>query len=200
MNKPSISVSHNQDRPGMHPPKHRLAWWIIDVLIVPAFRVLVRVVDSKPASRTRRIWRHVNWSARLSSLGADSIIHSHVIVYSPQKVAIGSRSTVAEFVHIWGNGGVTIGNEVMIASHAVITSQTHDPDAGKSRYTSIESPVVIEDNVWIGAGVIILPGIRVGSGAVIGAGSVVTKDVPSGWIVKGIPAKQSRLVGVERET
>jgi Acetyltransferase (isoleucine patch superfamily) len=96
---------------------------------------------------------------------------------------------------MWGGGGITIGNDVMIAAHTIISSQTHDPNAPLFRETQIMKPVVIEDNVWIGSGAIILPGVHIGTGSVIGAGSVVTKDVPPGSVVVGGPSKVIRQLG-----
>lgn len=56
-------------------------------------------------------------------------------------------------------------------------------------YPPISKPVIIEDNVWVGAGSIILPGVTIGKGSVIAAGSVVTRDVPKHTVVAGVPAK-----------
>jgi acetyltransferase-like isoleucine patch superfamily enzyme len=77
----------------------------------------------------------------------------------------------------------------MIASHTIITSLTHDYNVKIYRETLIKKKVKICNNVWIGAGAIILPGITINEGAVIGAGSVVTKDVPANTIVAGVPAR-----------
>ncbi len=98
-----------------------------------------------------------------------------------------------------GRGGVEIGDNVMIASHTVITSLTHDPNAEIYRKTLIKKKVIIKNNVWIGAGAIILPGVTIGDGAVIAAGSVVTKDVPSKTIVAGVPAKPIRFLNKKSE-
>jgi maltose O-acetyltransferase len=117
-----------------------------------------------------------------------------VVIHTPERVSIGARCAIAEFVHMWGGGGITIGNDVMIASHAVITSLTHDTRAAVYRESLIRKPVVIEDNVWIGAGAVILPGVSIGSGSVVGAGSVVTRDVPAGTVVVGVPARAIRSV------
>ena len=63
---------------------------------------------------------------------------------------------------MWGTGGVIIGNDVLIAAHVVITCATHDPNFYPYRTKVIETPVVIEDRVWIGSGAIILPAVRIG--------------------------------------
>ena len=77
----------------------------------------------------------------------------------------------------------------MIGSHVAITSLTHDYTEDNMYNTTLAKPVVIEDEVWIGAHAIILPGTRVGRGAVIGAGSVVTRDIPPYAVAYGVPAK-----------
>jgi acetyltransferase-like isoleucine patch superfamily enzyme len=57
------------------------------------------------------------------------------------------------------------------------------------RHTAIAKPIVIEDDVWIGTHAVILPGVRIGRGAVVAAGAIVTRDVPAGVIVAGVPAR-----------
>jgi len=66
----------------------------------------------------------MKWSALLAGFGGGSQIYPYVVIHSPDKVKVGSRVSIAEFVHMWGGGGITIGDNVIIASHAVITSQT----------------------------------------------------------------------------
>lgn len=108
-------------------------------------------------------------------------------------VELGDNVSIAPFVHIWGHGGLKIGNRVMIASHAAITTLTHDYNQESMYTTLIRGRVVIEDDVWIGAQSVIMPGVTVGKGAVVGAGSVVTKDVAPYSIVLGIPAKHYKF-------
>lgn len=92
---------------------------------------------------------------------------------------------------------VTIGNDVMMGPECMIFTSNHgvsDINTPMWKQKSTEpKPVVIEDDVWIGARVIILPGVHVGKGSVIGAGSVVTKDVAPYSIVGGNPAKLIKM-------
>jgi acetyltransferase-like isoleucine patch superfamily enzyme len=110
----------------------------------------------------------------------------------PDRIEIGRDVSVNAFVHIWGSGGVSIGDRTMIASHVAITSVTHDYNSAEMYKTVVTKPVVIGADVWIGAHAVIVPGVTICDGAVIGAGAVVTKDVPAGAIVVGVPA---RIVG-----
>jgi acetyltransferase-like isoleucine patch superfamily enzyme len=112
-----------------------------------------------------------------------------VVVRFPERVSIGPYSSIGDFVHIWGNGGVTIGENVLVAAHVVITSLTHDPAVYPYSRKCVEAPVVIEDGVWIGSGAIVLPGVTLGRGAIVAAGAVVTKDVEPGAVVAGVPAR-----------
>jgi len=116
-------------------------------------------------------------------------IQHPVVIEHPEKVRIGRGCSIAAFLHIWGGGGVTIGDRVLIASHASIVSETHDYAAHPMTETAVRKPVVIEDDVWLGTHCTILPGVTVGRGAVVGAGAVVTKDVEPFSIQVGVPAK-----------
>ncbi len=85
---------------------------------------------------------------------------------------------------------VSIGDYVMIGPNVTIVTPNHSKDPeGRRRLGTVSEPVIIEDDAWIGAGAIILPGVTVGRGSVVGAGSVVTKNVPPGVAVAGNPAK-----------
>lgn len=85
---------------------------------------------------------------------------------------------------------VRIGNNVFFGPAVQIYTVNHPLDA-KTRNTLIEQalPVVIEDDVWIGGGAIILPGVTIGKGSVVAAGSVVTKDIPPGVVAAGNPCR-----------
>jgi len=112
-----------------------------------------------------------------------------ITIYAPEQLELGDQVDIGEFTHIRANGGVRIGNRVLIAAHVVITSRAHP--AAVPRYGIVEdAPIVIEDDVWIGAGAIVLPGVTVGQGSIVGAGAVVTKSVEPRTIVGGVPAKQ----------
>ena len=135
-----------------------------------AERLIGRVIASRLTERTVTGWTSWLWRTQLGTLGARSRIRRHVVIHSPRSVRIGELVSVGEFVHVWGAGGVTIGNRVLIAPHVAITSQTHPLESAR-RSETVMNPVVIEDDVWIGAHAVILPGVTIGRGAVIGAGA-----------------------------
>ncbi|QDU55037.1 DapH/DapD/GlmU-related protein [Aeoliella mucimassa] len=90
-------------------------------------------------------------------------------------------------------GGIMIEDDVMIGPRVNITSEDHPVDI-QHRKTLVPGQVIIRKHAWIGAGATVLPGITIGEGAVVAAGAVVTKDVPSGTIVGGVPAKHLKQV------
>ncbi len=109
-------------------------------------------------------------------------------IYHPEQLTLGSRIDIGEYTHIRASGGVTIGDRVLIAAGAVITSREHP--TGLPRFAVVaDAPVVIEDDVWIGAGAIVLPGVTIGRGAIVGAGAVVTAAVAPFTVVGGVPAR-----------
>ena len=88
---------------------------------------------------------------------------------------------------------VTIGDDVQIGPNVQLLTPTHplDPDQRRSRLEAAE-PITIGDNVWLGGGVIVLPGVTIGRDTVVGAGAVVTKDLPAGVVAVGNPARVIR--------
>lgn len=85
---------------------------------------------------------------------------------------------------------VTIGDFCMIGPNSTIVTVNHPMDAkGRREKLSITKPVVIGNDVWIGANCVILPGVSVGNNVIISAGAVVTKDIPDNCVVGGVPAK-----------
>ena len=120
-------------------------------------------------------------------------ISEGVTISYPYRISIGRGVTINEGTNISGYGNLKIGNDVLISHRVTILSSSHEFN---SKAHSIRSqgisrrPTVIGNNVWIGAGAIILGGISIGDGSVIGAGSVVTRDIPEDSIVAGVPAKK----------
>lgn len=90
-------------------------------------------------------------------------------------------------------GGITIGDNVLIGHSVVLATLNHDENPEK-RANLCPSPIVIGDNVWIGSNATLLPGVTVGDGAIIAAGAVVTRDVDECSVVAGVPAKFIRKV------
>lgn len=130
------------------------------------------------------------------SIGDDTHIlpYAMIMTYGGE-VSIGSHCTINPFCVLYGHGGLTIGNEVRIATHTIIIPANHiyeDPDIPIRLQGVRAEGVVIKDDVWLGAGVCVLDGVTIGQGSIVAAGGVVTKDVPDYAIVAGVPA---RIIG-----
>jgi acetyltransferase-like isoleucine patch superfamily enzyme len=110
-------------------------------------------------------------------------------------ISIGDNSSVGDYSFIGAAGGVTIGSRVLMGQRVAIHSQNHnfqDPTVPIQQQGTTQLGVIVEDDCWIGSGVVILDGVTVGHGSILSAGSVVTKDVPPGSVVGGVPARVLR--------
>jgi len=114
--------------------------------------------------------------------------------FSPE-IIIGDNVNINTDCHIGCINKVMIGNNVLLASRIYISDHSHGeitkeallmPPAARKLVS--KGPVIIKNNVWIGEGVCILPGVTIGENSIIGANAVVTKDVPPNTVVGGIPA------------
>lgn len=126
-------------------------------------------------------------------IGKNCWILDHAMLLSyGGKIKIGDNCSVNPYTILYGHGGLTIGNSVRIAAHTVIIPSNHKfQDKSLPIYKQGHSMkgIIIEDDVWIGANCTILDGVILGKGSVIGAGSVVTKSIPSFSIAVGVPAR-----------
>ena len=122
-----------------------------------------------------------------------AILHVYNFRGMPQSgIKIGRNSLVGEYSIIRGQGGVEIGDRVYTSPFTQIIAVNHvfdDPNTPFVDQGITAQGIVIEDDVWLGAGAVITDGVRVGKGSVVAAGAVVTKDVPPHTVVGGVPAK-----------
>ena len=140
----------------------------------------------------------IYWSARMDTppyrrfwLGKRSIIESYCCINNAVgDVIIGDHTRVG--LHNTIIGPVTIGSHVNLAQGITVTALNHNFNDSEKRIDEqgvATTPVNIEDDIWIGANAVILPGVSIGRHSVVAAGAVVTKDVPPHSLVAGVPAK-----------
>jgi acetyltransferase-like isoleucine patch superfamily enzyme len=121
-------------------------------------------------------------------------------IFSPQ-IIIGNNVSFNTDIHIGCINKIIIGNNVLMASRIYISDHSHGKVTAQEltvapvhRQLYSKGPVIIEDNVWIGENVSILPGVIVGTNAIVGANSVVTRDVPANSVVAGSPARVIKML------
>jgi maltose O-acetyltransferase len=124
--------------------------------------------------------------------GSKSRVHQNVVIYHPQKLRLGTNVQIGIACHLNAGGGIDIGDNTLIGPRVSIWSQNHiyaSADLPICRQGYEYKPVNIEEDVWIGCGAIILPGVRLRRGCVIGAGAVVTHSTEPFTVYAGVPAQ-----------
>lgn len=127
-----------------------------------------------------------------------SVLHVYNFRNLPHAfIRIGANSLIGELNVLRGQGGITIGDRVYTAPMVQMLAVNHvfdDPARPMVEQGITADGIVIEDDVWIGAGAIITDGVRICKGAVVAAGAVVTQDVPAYTVVGGVPARVLRNI------
>lgn len=127
-----------------------------------------------------------------AKIGRRVVYYPGIWIFTGRNFSVGDDVDFAKGVLVTTDGGVTIGNRVLIGYATQILSSNHRvPPLPEKIFGAghAKNPVTIADDVWIGANCIILPGVTIGEGSIVAAGSVVTRDVPAFTYVGGIPAK-----------
>ncbi|WP_319468947.1 acyltransferase [uncultured Pseudodesulfovibrio sp.] len=175
---------------------------------------IIHKVCSAATSVAKPVYTHLSrlyWSERLGKFGENARIESPVHFTKPHNIQIGQDVTIRNGVvmqprsmtisigdgtgvnpYVCIYGAVTIGKLCLIAPMVMFAAGEHDitvDGVPVIKKPGIRKPIVVEDDVWIGANAVITGGVTIGKGAVVGAGAVVTKDVAPYEIVAGMPAK-----------
>jgi len=131
----------------------------------------------------------------LGQIGQTSIIEPPFYCVYGQNIHLGDHVFLNVLCTILDCNEVRIGHHVMIGPNVQIYTAAHLLGAEpRNQGLEVAKPITIEDNVWIGGGAILLPGVRVGRNAVVGAGAVVPRDVPANTVVAGNPARVIREI------
>jgi acetyltransferase-like isoleucine patch superfamily enzyme len=133
------------------------------------------------------------------SLKSSALFYPGIYLTHVYGITAGRNFAVNVGAHLDGRGGITIGDNVLIGPYAVIVSSHHDYtqiDVPMTSKDHILAPVIIKDDVWIGAHAVIRGGVTVGTGSIIGAGAVVVEDVKPYTIIGGVPGK---VIGERKE-
>lgn len=147
------------------------------------YYVLNSVVNHIPSWYIRKVL----YKSLGVKLGKGSRIGLYTVIDYPKGISIGSRSIINEHCFLDGRGGIHIEDDVSISIYTKIISASHEVDSSEFKY--FEEEVLIEDNVWIGAGAIILNGSTLKKGTIIGAGCIYKGNSEEFGIYMGNPAK-----------
>ncbi len=143
------------------------------------------------ASERDRILREL-----LGHVGEGAVVRTPFRCEYGTRVSIGARTFLNYDCLMLDVAPITIGASCQIGSRVQLLTATHpiDPDVRRAGWESGE-PIAIGDNVWLGSGAIVCPGVTIGDDTVVGAGAVVAHDLPARVVAVGVPAKPVREIG-----
>ncbi|MFD3683739.1 sugar O-acetyltransferase [Nocardiopsis sp. NPDC058631] len=132
----------------------------------------------------------------VGELGEDSMVRPPLRVDYGYHITVGPRTFVNCGAVMLDVAPIRIGADVQIGPNVQLLTPTHpvDPELRRAKWEAGE-PITIEDNVWLGGGVIVCPGVTIGENTVVGAGSVVVRDLPANVVAVGNPARVVREIG-----
>lgn len=165
---------------------------IIKSFFVVSYEALMNLLFALPRYKIFTFLKVLLLKSMGAKIGKHSYIYPGVWITPGKNLVIGDEVDLAKDVLITTKGGVKIGDRALIGYRTQILSSNHTiPPIGEPFPISGDSfaPIIIEDDVWIGANCIITAGVTIGEGAVIAAGSVVTKNIPPNAIAGGVPAR-----------
>jgi maltose O-acetyltransferase len=132
----------------------------------------------------------------LGSVGGATTIRSEFRCDYGYNISVGAYTFVNWGAIFLDVGRITIGDHVQLGPNVQLLTATHPLDAAARRAAwEGSAPITLGDNVWLGGGVIVLPGVTIGADTVVGAGAVVTRDLPAGVLAVGNPARVVRELG-----
>jgi maltose O-acetyltransferase len=134
-------------------------------------------------------------AALLGSLGADAYVKPPLFVDYGENVHVGARTFINYNLTALDVAEIRIGEDCQLGPNVQLLTPTH-PIAPQPRKDKLEAakPITLGDNVWLGGGVIVCPGVSIGDNTVVGAGAVVTKDLPANVVAMGNPARVVREI------
>src|SRR6185437_10164838 len=144
---------------------------------------ILHLIGHFPSHHVRRLFYRMAGM----KIGRGSTLHTGARFYNPSNIRIGKDTIIGEGAVLDGRASLIIGDHVDFATEVMIYNCQHNITS--EDFGAEGGPVVIEDYVFLGPRVIVLPGITIGKGAVVAAGAVVTKNVEPFTIVGGVPAK-----------
>jgi acetyltransferase-like isoleucine patch superfamily enzyme len=137
--------------------------------------------------------------ARLKHRGVNVKISPTAFFKHPERITIGNNTFINHLCSVWAApaGSISIGDDVLFGPGVSLIASNHGIVSGRliREQDGDDAPIVIGNDVWIGAHVVVTAGVTIGDGCVVGAGAIVTRDLPANSICVGVPA---RAIGLRR--
>ena len=167
-------------------------WWGV---AAPNRRLISRYNSMDP----EKLWdKYLLLKELLGSVDEKAIIEAPFRCDNGKNIFLGKQFYANYGLVILDAAPVTFGDNVIVGPNAMFCAASHPihPDCRfhNGDFPILSAPITVGDNVWIGGGVIVLPGVTIGSGSVIGAGSVVTRDIPPMSVAAGSPCRVLRKI------
>lgn len=165
-------------------------------------QLIVSLMDPRCYFHVLRIVHYYGYShvreRRRITIGDGSRLAPNISFRNAERIAIGRGCHVGERCYLWAgdsSGRISFGDNVSLAPEVFITASDYQFAAGQPFRSQPrkERDVTVGNDVWLGTRVVVTAGVTIGDGCIVGAGAVVTKDLPSGSIAVGIPAKVIRM-------
>jgi acetyltransferase-like isoleucine patch superfamily enzyme len=162
---------------------------------------LASLADPRPYGQLFRVLHYYNYThvseRRKLVLGTQVRIAPNVSFSNAERIWVGDMSHIGAHCTIWAGprtGRIILGRNALLGPEVFLTAANYQmsPEMPIMDQPSDEADIIVGDDVWLGARVMVLPGVTIGDGCVVGAASVVTKDLPPGSVAVGNPA---RIVG-----
>lgn len=134
----------------------------------------------------------------LAACGIDVTIRPGAQIIIPSRVRLGDHVAIGYNALLHGIGGITLENFTLLSDNNILATSSH-PVEEIHFHNYWEKPILIKENAWLGANVIVLPGVTIGENAVVGAGAVVTKDIPANTVAMGVPARVTRSFNLDSD-
>ncbi len=173
-------------------------WYVADdAELLEAYRRAVDLTTAYNATTAREDERRrALLEELLAEVGEDTVIRPPLQVDYGTQIRVGARTFANFGLVALDVAEIVIGDDVQIGPNVQLLTPIHPLEAGPRRDKwEAAKPITIGDNVWLGGGVIVCPGVTIGADTVVGAGAVVTKDLPSGVLALGNPARVVRDLG-----
>jgi acetyltransferase-like isoleucine patch superfamily enzyme len=151
-------------------------------IVLKIYNKIERIIREKKLNQLKKSFKYCGKNVHLTP---------NIHIVHPPNFSLGDNSLIADYTVIFSLHGVQIGKNCLISSGCGISTVNHvisSPARTQAGYEKC-GEVIIEDNVWLGMNVSVLPGIRIGNNSIVGAGSVVTKNIPPNQIWVGNPAR-----------